>query len=283
MLLRDGDKTVDAQDALFGCRSFQTVKTAEASPSRPEGMFLLNGHPLYLRGADTSAALNAFWYWRMPDKLLDAVLMLKAGHFNALRSCEHVQFAEVRELLDRLGMMSEQDLVGAGYCPAPMSELAELSARLTLECYNNPGVVLLTTGGSETNFDPREVVAAVLATDPERIFKPISGHMDNWGTAYDCPPGYPSLPKEAWNNVVDDFHCYTGWYSKGVGMWSLGKQYAPARLVTVGEFGAEALDSYAAMQHYPAQLRPPALTMDTLWGSAQVKIGDPKIARGLPR
>ena len=280
VIIRDGERTVDARDILFGCRSFTLVKSAEASPSRPEGMFLLNGQPIYLRGADVSAALNAFWYLRQPDKLLDAVLMMKAAHCNALRACEHIQFAEVRELLDRTGMLSEQDVVGHGYSPAPMSVLAELSARAARECYNNPGVVLLTTGGSETNFDPREVVAAVLAVDPERIFKPISGHMENWGTAYECPPGYPTLPKDAWNNVVDDFHCYYGWYRRGVAMWSLSRRYPPARLVTVGEFGVEGLDSYATMQRYPAHLQPPASSANTLWGYAQVKKGDPKLSEG---
>lgn len=281
IILRDGQRTVDAQDVLFGYRSFRKVTAAEASPNRPEGMFLLNDQPIYLRGADASPALNAFWYWRQQNKLRDAVLMMKAANFNALRACEHVQFAEVRELLDRLGMLSEQDLVGAGSSPVPMATLAELSARLALTCYNNPGVVLLTTGGSETTFDPREVVTAVLAADPERIFLPISGHQDNWGTAYECPPGYPSLPQDAWKNVVDDFHCYSGWYVRGAPMWSLLQRYPPARLVTVGEYGAEALDGYATMLKYPAPLQPPPVTANTLWGHSQITKGDPKLREGL--
>lgn len=36
-------------------------------------------------------------------RMLDAVLMAKAANFNAVRACEHVLFAEARELLDRLG------------------------------------------------------------------------------------------------------------------------------------------------------------------------------------
>ena len=40
--------------------------------------------------------------------------MMKAANFNAIRACEHVECAEVRELQDRLGMMSEQDMVGFG-------------------------------------------------------------------------------------------------------------------------------------------------------------------------
>jgi hypothetical protein len=35
------------------------------------------------------------------------------------------------------------------------------------------------------------------------------------------------------------------------------------------------------MQHYPAQLQPPPVTGDRLWGNAQVKKGDPKMTEGL--
>ena len=278
--LREGRRDIDSQDTLFGCRSFCLVTAEQASADRPAGMFLLNDQPLYLRGADVSAAFNGFWYRRQQDKLIDAVLMLKAGHFNAIRACEHVQFPEVRELLDRLGMLSEQDQVGAGYSSTPMSTLAELSARLARLCYNNPGVILLTAGGSETNFDPAETVAAVLAVDPERVIKPISGHMDNWGTAYDVPPGYTKLPPAAWHNVVDDFHCYNGWYRRGVDMPLLAHRYPPARLVTVGEFGAEGLDAYTTMQRYPAHMQPPPSDTETLWGASQVLKGDPKLDEG---
>jgi hypothetical protein len=276
VLLQREKTPVDGQDALFGCRTFRLASDTDGVAGR----FLLNEQPIYLRGADASPALNALWYWRQPDRLLTALLMLKAAHFNALRACEHIQFPEVRELLDRLGVLSEQDVVGAGYCPAPMSVLAELSARAARLCYNNPSVVLLTAGGSETNFDPRETVAAVQAVDPERVMKPISGHMESWGSAYELPPGYPTLPADAWTHVVDDFHCYNGWYRRGAEIWTLSKRYAPARLVTVGEFGAEALDGYATMQRYPALLQPPAITAPVLWGHAQVKRGDPKLWEG---
>jgi hypothetical protein len=275
--IREGDRVVDAQDVLFGYRSFRLLTPEDKRPELPEGTFLLNDQPIYLRGAGDGGALNAFWYWHQDDKLLDAVLMWKAADFNAVRSNEHVEFPEVRELLDRLGMMSEQDngsQLSSGL--APMDVLAELFARLARECYNNPGVILLTTG-FELHFDPTPLVKAVLAVDPERVVKPLSGNMVNW--SYGLPPGYPTMPPELWNNVLDDFHTYAGWYANA-SMGTLSPVYPPGRLVTVGEFGAEALDSYAAMQHYPAQLQPPPLTADALWGSKQVKRGDPKLTEG---
>ena len=102
------------------------------------------------------------------------------------------------------------------------------------------------------------------AVDPERILVPISGNMNDWGTAYDHPPGY-SLPQECWNNVIDDFHCYNGWYQEKGEIRKFSKRRQPAaRLVTVGEYGAEALDAYETMaEHYPPHSPPvPPIGLD---------------------
>jgi len=277
--VREGKRITDAKDVLFGCRSFRLLTAEDQRPDLPEGMLMLNDQPIYLRCAGASSALNAFWYWHQDDKLLDAILMMKAANFNAVRANEHIQFPEVRELLDRLGMPSEQDNCAhsrpAGL--APMDMLADEGARLARECYNNPGVILLETG-YELHYDPTRLVEAILAVDPERIVKPISGNMLDWG--YWLPPGYPTMPKELWDHVLDDFHTYRGWYRRGADLAMLTTRYPAGRIVTVGEFGAEALDNYSTMQRYPACLHPPPLTADTLWGNAQVKIGDPKMLVG---
>jgi beta-mannosidase len=286
VILRDGDRVVDARDSLFGYRSFGIVTADKPRASLPEGMFLLNGQPVFLRGTDVSPSLNAFWYWNQQDKLLDALLMAKAANCNAIRACEHVLFAEVRELLDRLGVMSEQDQGGGhntpkdgftnGNTPEDVAELVRAGAILARVCYNNPGVVLLSVA-SETHFDPRGVVQAVRAVDPERILIPISGSMKDWGTAHDQPAGY-TLPQECWNNMLDDFHCYNGWYSAKAQIWKFSRRRPPGRLVTVGEFGAEALDAYTTMaRHYPPHFRPtPPITADALWGHVQVQKADPR-------
>lgn len=285
--MNDGGRTIDAKDVLFGCRSFGIVTAKAARPDLPEGMFLLNGRPVFLRGTNVSPSLNALWYWHQTDKLLDALLMAKAANFNAVRACEHVLFPEVRELLDRLGMMSEQDQGGghntpqSGYTntntPAEIGQMAEAGKTLARVCYNQPGVVLLSAA-SETHFDPRPIVEAVRTVDPDRILVPISGNMKDWGSAYDRPPGY-SLAPECWETVIDDFHSYYGWYSQKAQIWKFSERRpAGARLVTVGEFGAEALDAYATMaEHYPPHFPPtPPQTTDTLWGHVQVEKADPR-------
>ena len=213
---------------------------------------MLNGRPLYLRGTNIQG-LNALWYWQQ-HRLTDIILMIKAGNFNAVRSDQHVCYPEVRELLDRLGMMSEQDQPSGGngqpVYAEQMGELPRMGRVLARVCYNNPGVVLLSFG-SETYFDPSPTIEAALAVDPERIIIPISDYQHPKRVEPTVPD--PSLPEALWANVVHDFHAYYGWYADGGQIWKLSKTYKPCRLVTVGEYGAEALDSYETMaQHYPA-------------------------------
>ena len=55
-------------------------------------------------------------------------------------------------------------------------------------------------------------------------------------------------------------------------------------MVTLGEFGAEALDAYETMRdHYPPQFQPPAPETDTLWAASQVEKHDLRQIVGLGR
>ena len=139
-------------------------------------------------------------------------------------------------------------------------------------CYNNPGVVLLSFG-SETYFDPLPTIDAALAVDPERIIVPISGYEYPKRTEVTIPD--PNIPEALWANVVHDFHAYYGWYANGGELWMLSKTYKPCRLVTVGEYGAEALDSYETMMNYPAHWpKTPAADADAILGNVQVQKTD---------
>ncbi len=275
--ISDGGGQMDAKEALFGCRSFDIVSKQRPRDGLPEGMFLLNGRPLYLRGTNIQG-LNALWYWNEQDKLLDTLLLLKAANFNAVRSCQHVCYPEVRELLDRLGIMSEQDQgSGAppGNTPEQLSQLPSTGTALARVCYNNPGVVLLSFG-NETTFDPTKVIEAVLAVDAERILVPISGPLVTLKSGDDYPAKYP-IPRAYWENVSNSLHTYAGWYGDVGKLWSLAHVRKPGRLITVGEYGGEALDSYETMKRYPASFGElPSLDADELFGQTQVTKSDAK-------
>src|SRR5207244_1552719 len=123
---------------------------------------------------------------------------------------------------------------------------------------------------------------AVRAVDPDRIIVPISGNMKDWGNAYDQPPGLAISP-EYWSNTVDDFHNYYGWYNQAGQVWKFSKRrLQAARMVTVGEFGFEGLDSYATMsQQYPPHFKPtPAIGADALFGNVQVQKADVRQLEG---
>ena len=50
-------------------------------------------------------------------------------------------------------------------------------------------------------------------------------------------------------------------------------------MITLGEFGAEALDAYETMRdHYPDRFTPPAPETDTLWAASQVQKHDIEIS-----
>lgn len=246
----------------------------------PNGMPLLNGKPLYLRGTNIQG-LNAYWYWGQTDRLMHAILLLKAGHFNIVRCCQHVEFPEVRELMDRLGMLSEQDQ-GGGYRGSidmgvrrePHIQTGTVLART---CYNNPGVVLLTFG-NEHQFDTTPILQAAMAVDPQRVFKPISGRISH---SHGAPL---TLPDDIWPHVIDDSHPYSGWYGKlAPQTWSYLQIFPPGRMITLGEFGAEALDGYETMKKYPDAWKPPAADADTLWAASQVQKHDVRQIVGLGR
>lgn len=284
MTVLSNDMKMDVQEVLFGCRSFTLVSKQYPKEGLSEGMFLFNGKPCYLRGTNIQG-LNAYAYWGQTDQLINVLLLLKAGHFNAVRVCQHVQMPEVRELLDRLGIMSEQDQ-GGGYnhkLPTGIRGPQHIHSATVLSriTYNNPGVVLLCFG-NEHEFPTTNIVRAGLAVDPQRIFKPISGRFSHSRKIW-------TLNKELRANAIDDGHTYDGWYGKiKPQTWKYPSPLTTnhggqGRMVTLSEFGAEALDAYETMKTYPQQFSPPSADSDTLWAASQVQKDDIRQIVGLGR
>ncbi|MHC4994277.1 MAG: glycosyl hydrolase 2 galactose-binding domain-containing protein [Planctomycetota bacterium] len=277
----------NGKDVLFGARTFRIVTSREDTPDRPEGMFLLNGKPCQLRGTSVQG-LNALHFWGERDKLLDVLLLLKTANFNAVRACQHVCFPEVRELLDRFGVLSQQDLGCRGLkSPDMLLQMIEATRALTRETYNNPGVVLLCYA-NECDFDPTPLVQTSLTIDPDRVSIPISGQK--WGrelTPIINRETNPNLPDALWNNVVCSIHPYWGWYGRMADLPAIAERnYPKSRMQSIGEYGSEALDHYSTMLDYPKIWGPtPSPQTDTLWGHVQVESNDIRQlvgSRGVP-
>jgi len=290
-LLDSAGSVIDSHDALFGHRTIEMVSPSNPKKGLQEGMLLLDGEPLFLRGSSTQG-LNALSFWGENKTLHNVLLLLKAGNFNAIRSCQHVQPPKVRELLDRYGIMSQQD-VGSRYPTRPNSaqilpELLKACKAITRVCYNNPGVVFVSFA-NETEFNPKKMIETALQEDPERLMIPISGHLSrirpdqypkwvskkyySWHHTYiinkDAWKG--KLPESMRSQILDSIHPYWGWYpEKGrLDIWC--RIQAPGRMVQVGEYGSEAIDGYETMKNYPASFgKTPAKNADVLWGHQQV-------------
>ncbi|MBE0653798.1 MAG: hypothetical protein IH594_08365, partial [Bacteroidales bacterium] len=300
--IMEGENILDAKDVLFGYRSFEMVSELNPRKNEPAGRFILNGKPIYLRGTNVQG-FNLLAHWNKKEELLDLLYKLKAANFNAIRSCQHVQYREVRELMDRVGIMSQQDQGGRHpyerieemrNMPEEkwkiiegriLNQMLQTSAILAKECYNNPGVVLISNSNEAGKdrgpweINPVGVIEAAISVDPERIIKPICGHHAG-AVAYPVmgTTGYDISP-ELWKNVIDDVHTYQGWYiwQDRPDLWTLVYP-EDKRMITVGEYGGEAIDSYETMLYnYPASWGPaPAKEEDTIIGNIQTQAKDIK-------
>ena len=277
--LKEKDKVVDVRDVLFGYRSFTIVSDFKPREGHRSGRYLLNNEPIVLHGANIQG-MNALWYWGETDKIVDVMLLLKSANYNAVRVCQHVQYPEVREIQDRMGIMSEQDLGSRTY--ANPEGLIEAAGALARHSYNNPGVVLHSYG-NECHYEPEDLVRATLKYDPDRIIIPISGHPHMVvGKPKPGKTGYPKLPDELWANVVDNVHSYQGWYGLKDEPYKWVLPYPQDdRMVTIGEFGSEGLDGYETMLKYPEHWgKTPAKSADVIYGHVQTKKDDLKQIMG---
>ncbi len=294
-LLDATGSVIDTHDALFGHRTLEMVSPTNPRKGLEEGSLLLDGEPLYLRGTCIQG-LNILNFWGEDEKLQNVLLLLKAANFNAVRSCQHIQIPKVRELLDRFGIMSQQD-VGSRYptrrqSPKIRPELIKASKVVARVCYNNPGVAFLSFA-NETEFDPTDMAKAALQEDSERLLVPISGRLNKihphqfpkWVSKeyYSWHHTY-AINKDAWKGtlpesmrcqVLDSIHPYWGWYPEKGQLHNWCRIQVPGRMLQVGEYGSEALDGYQTMKDYPASWgKTPARDADVLWGHVQVKKDD---------
>lgn len=283
ILLKSQGKLVDIKDVLFGFRTFGMVSEKYPKDQLLPGTFLLNGEQTFLRGTNLQG-LNPLLFWGERQKAIDILLMIKAANFNFVRSCQHVQLREVRELQDRLGIMSLQEKGSRfpefGKRTEPF--LIDAVEKLTKEVYNNPGVVMLSFANEEENFkDCSREIEAILKIDKERIIDPVSGikHSGEYAVA---PGTYYNISKDLYANVIEDLHEYPGWYKFNEQPWKYCRIIETNRLVMKGEFGAEAIDGYETMlKAYPkewGQIPPP--TTDTIIGNVQTVKGSKRMFLG---
>jgi beta-mannosidase len=277
--LAEGARLLDVKDALFGVREATLVESPR--DGLQEGQLLINRQPVFLRGANLGGA-NLAWYWGDHERLLDMLLLVKAGNFNAIRNTQHVAFPEVIELFDRLGILNQQEQ-GTGMQKRShtlsMEALADVVRPMARVLYNHPSVIFFSFM-NETHANMTKPVAAILEEDPERLMVPIAGTLFSLDE-----PAYARA-------LIGQFHRYDTWYGGIHKLWATGEPRLPGRNVLLdyhnenpnppatffpvmrpgrmaicGEYGGEGLDNYETMRQYPPHWgKTPALTDNVVWG-----------------
>ena len=250
-VLDEKGKSIDSYRRQFGMRSFRMEKIKE-----PKGRFYLNGEPIRLRGANTMGHMQQCVMKKDWNQLRDDILLAKICHLNFYRLTQRPVQAEIYDLCDRLGMMTQTDLPLFGVLRRnQFSEAVKQSQEMERLVRSHPCNIMVTYMNErfpnawekphrhllreelESFFAASD--NAVRLANPDRVIKPVDGDYD--------PPA-PGLP---------DNHCYTGWYNgHGVDLGELHKGYwqkvKPGWLYACGEFGSEGLDPVEIMRkHYP--------------------------------
>jgi hypothetical protein len=261
---------LDVADQSFGMRKF-ILDTLHI----PKGSFYLNNEPIILRGANSMGNFeHALMKGR--DALIKDILIAKLANLNFIRMTQRVVPAEIYDLCDQLGIMTQSDLPLFGYLRrTQVAEAIRQTIEMTKIIRSHPCNIIVTfinepnenkPGIRSHRFLSREELhhfyqAAsniVHIYHPDQIIKPADGELD--------PPSW-GLP---------DNHVYNTWYgSHSIPIGKLIKGYWVGNKTgwnyTCGEYGAEGLDNRATMyQHYPSSWLPS--NEDSVWNPDKISM-----------
>ncbi len=245
-----GDDTATSQ---FGMRSFR-----QDTESLPKGRFFFNGQPLKLRGANTMGFEQQAVLRKDFDQLVDDILLAKIAGMNFLRFTQRPVQAEVYDLCDRLGLLTQTDLPLFGcmrrFAFAEGVRQAEEMERLVRGHACNVVVSYINEPFPNARNQPHRHLerpeleaffgacdAVIRLNHPDQVIKHVDGDYD--------PPG----------TGMPDNHCYPLWYNGhglDIGRLHRGDWLAvqPGWVYGCGEFGAEGLDFPEVMRgFYPAE------------------------------
>ncbi len=255
-LCTEAGEILDTGACQFGMRSF-----ALREDTTPRGKLYLNGAEIRLRGANTMGFEQQDVMRGDLDQLRDDILLAKICRMNFLRLTQRPVQAQVYDLCDRLGLMTQTDLPLFGVLRRTrFAEAVRQAGEMERLVRGHPCNVLVSfineAFPNGMNQPHRHLTrpeldawveaasAAVRLENPDRVIKPHDGDYD--------PPG-AGLP---------DHHCYCGWYNgHGLGIGRLHRGWwqpvKPGWHYACGEFGAEGLDPVDLMRRrYPAEWLP---------------------------
>jgi len=249
-LVKANGEVCDHASRSFGMRTFSLAERDDR-----QGMPMLNGQPIRLRGANTMGHEQRCVIQEDFAQLREDLLLAKACHINYLRFTQRPVQAAVYDACDRMGILTQTDLPLFGYLRRnQFAEAVRQAQEMERIVRAHPCNVLVSfinepfpderarrTHRHLERVDLerffRAATEAIAVENPDRVVKPVDGDYN--------PPTW-GLP---------DNHCYTLWYlGHGIdpgklhkGFWQACKQ---GWHYGCGEFGAEGLDRLELMQRH---------------------------------
>lgn len=262
---------LDMRARSFGMRSF-CLEMQDGL----DGMPMLNGKRIRLRGANTMGHEQRCVMQGDLNQLREDLLLAKACHMNFLRFTQRPVQEEVYDACDRMGILVQTDLPLFGYLRRNQFSEALRQAQEMERLVRGHPCNILTSYINEPFPDDRKnrthrhlvredlerffraATEAVHVENPDRVVKPVDGDYN--------PPTW-GLP---------DNHCYTHWYlGHGLDPGKLHKGFwlpiKPGWHYGCGEFGAEGLDTRDLMERIcPQEWLPKSDREEADWSPASI-------------
>lgn len=241
-------KRLDNRTRTFGMRWFSFEKWQDL-----QGMPMLNGDPIRLRGANTMGHEQRCVMTGDLDQLREDLLLAKACHMNFLRFTQRPVQEEVYDACDRMGILTQTDLPLFAYLRRnQFAEALRQCQEMERIVRSHPCNVLISYINEPFPDDrKRRTHRHLIREDLERFFHAATEavHVENPDRMVKPADGDYNPP--TWG--LPDNHCYTLWYqSHGLDTGKLHKGYwLPTKSgwhYGCGEYGAEGLDTRDLME-----------------------------------
>lgn len=272
----------DAADSAFGWRFLEFDETSTPYKGWPT----LNGEKIFLRGTGEWSNFEVDLLKGNPAQILEDMLIFKVAHNNFMRfTMRGAAPREVYELADQLGLMIQADMPAHGRIrnetaaeyvrqAGEMAHQIRPHASATMVSYMNEqrsDVALALSGAwasylhvDEINLLMKQCDLAVKLQAPDMASRWIEGvNASSYVRHGDVPEG------------IQDVHYYNFWFwpryscelLAGTLMWP-----KEGWLMSVGEYGAEALDDWQSVQEtWAPEYRPPGLDAPWDYTTSQLK------------
>ncbi|KUE78536.1 beta-D-galactosidase [Aeromonas schubertii] len=204
LALLDAESVIEAEGCDVGFRRVEIR----------DGLLLLNGAPLLIRGANRHEFDPAMGYAIDPARIEQDLRLLKQNNFNAVRCAHYPNHSEFYRLCDRLGLYVVDEANIETHGMTPMGRLAddplwlgafvERAARMVARDFNHPCIIIWSLGNESGYGAAHDAMYRwIKRRDPSRPIQYEGGGANTAATDILCPmyartdedQPFPAVPK----------------------------------------------------------------------------------------